>query len=175
METTSRATSPSREKSARLTMAFAMTALIFYIPANIFPFMTIEMYGHRNSSTIWQGIVSLAQDGSWLIALVIFLASILIPFLKIIILFYLSLVAKKTTDPSFNIKLHQFVEAIGRWSMLDIFLLAVLVAVVKLGKLTTVTAEPGAVMFLFVVIFTMLASAYFDPQFLESENDENLR
>ncbi len=105
----------------------------------------------------------------------IFLASILIPFLKITILFYLSLVAKKTTNPGFNIKLHQFVEAIGRWSMLDIFLLAVLVAVVKLGKLTTVTAEPGAVMFLFVVIFTMLASAYFDPQFLESEKDENLR
>lgn len=159
-------------KSARLTIAFSLTALIFYVPANIFPFMTIEMYGRRNSSTIWQGVVSLVEGGSLLIAFVIFVASILVPALKLLILFYLSMVAKKGQHARFNTKLYHFVEVIGRWSMLDIFLLAVLVAILKLGKWTSVQAELGSLMFLFVVIFTMLASAYFDPQILWSEKDE---
>ena len=77
-----------RPKSARLTLAFSLTALILYIPANIFPFMTIELYGNRNSSTIWGGIVSLAESGSLAIALIVFLASMLIPFVKLVILFY---------------------------------------------------------------------------------------
>lgn len=158
--------------STALTAAFTLTALIFYIPANIFPFMTIEMYGRSNSSTVWQGIVSLADAGSWFIAIVIFLASVLIPLLKILILFYLSSVAKNQNNPRFNTRLYFFVEAIGRWSMLDIFLLAVLVAIMKLGKWTHVQAEFGSLMFLFVVIFTMLASAYFDPQVLWRKKNE---
>lgn len=159
-------------KPARLTTALSLTALIFYIPANVFPFMTVEMYGRQNSSTIWQGVVSLVEGGSYLIAFVIFVASIIVPALKILILFYLSLVAEKGRNPRFHTKLYHFVEVIGRWSMLDIFLLAVLVSILKLGKLTSVHAEVGSLMFLFVVIFTMLASAYFDPQILWSDKDE---
>lgn len=153
-------------KSATMTLVFTLTALIFYIPANIYPFMTIELYGNRNSSTIWSGIVSLAQDGSWAIAIVVFLASLLIPFLKLIILFYLSLTNSTHAHPRFKTKLYFVVEAIGRWSMLDIFLLAVLVAIMKLGHWTTVEPEIGSLLFLFVVIFTMLASAQFDPKLL---------
>ncbi len=158
--------------SSALTLSFTLTAMIFYVPANIFPFMTIEMYGRTNSSTVWQGIVSLAQGGSWAVAIVIFLASVLIPLLKILILLYLSLFAQRQNNARFNTQLYKFVEAIGRWSMLDIFLLAVLVAIMKLGKWTHVEAEFGSLMFLFVVIFTMMASAYFDPQILWSKKNE---
>ena len=153
-------------KSSQLTLIYALTALILYIPANIFPFMTIELYGNHNSSTIWSGIVSLADSGSWSIAIIVFLASMLIPFVKLIILFYLALTNKQKKNPRFKTKLYLTVEAIGRWSMLDIYLMAVLVAIMKLGPWTTVRPELGSCLFLLVVIFTMLASAKFDPKLL---------
>ena len=153
-------------RSARLCLVFSLTALIFYVPANLFPFMTIELYGNRSSSTIWGGTVALAQAGSWGIAIIVFLASILIPLLKLLILFYLSLSAATGERPRFKTQLYRFVEAIGRWSMLDIFLLAVLVAIVKLSHWTKVQPEKGAAMFALVVVFTMMASAYFDPRVL---------
>lgn len=160
-----------RSKSSRLSLAFTLTALIFYVPANVFPFMTIELYGNRNSSNIWKGTLSLAQDGSYGIALVVFLASILIPALKLLILFYLSLAGGSGRRQKFKMKLYLFVEAIGRWSMLDIFLLAVLVAMVKLGHWTKVQPEMGSAMFALVVIFTMLGSAYFDPKLIWDANE----
>ena len=155
------------------TMVFALTALILYFPANIFPFMTIEMYGNRHSTTVWSGIVDLMNSGSWAIGIIVFLASMLIPFFKLIILFYLGLTAKNQQNKKFKLRLYHIVEAIGRWSMLDIFLLAVLVAVMKLGAMATVRAEPGAVLFAFVVIFTMLSSAFFKPQALGKIEDEH--
>ena len=147
-------------------MIFALTAMIFYFPANIFPFMTIEMYSNKNSATIWGGIVQLADSGSWPIAIVVFLASMLIPIVKLIILFYLGLTAQNKQHPRFKTKLYHIVEAIGRWSMLDIYLMAVLVAVMKLGRWTTVEPEIGSLLFALVVLFTMLSSAYFDPKLI---------
>lgn len=158
--------------STSWSLAFTLTALIFYIPANIYPFMTIELYGSRNSSTIWDGIISLVDAGSWPIALIVLLASIVIPFLKIMILFYLGLTASTHKHAKFKTRLYKAVEVLGRWSMLDIFLLAVLVAIMKLGPWTTVRPEPGALWFVLVVIFTIFASQYFDPKLLwEKEND----
>lgn len=154
------------EKSVLMTLIFSLTALILYVPANIFPFMTIEIYGSRNSSTIWSGVVTLFEDGSWGIAFIVFLASIVFPLIKILSLFVLSIAAHRKKNAVFHTKLFHFVEAIGRWSMLDVFLLAVLVAIMKLKPWTTVEPEVGALMFGFVVIFTMLASAKFDPQLL---------
>ncbi len=160
-----------RPRSLQMTLAFSLTALIFYIPANFFPFMTIELYGRRNSATILGGIKSLVEDGSWVIGLVVFLASVLIPFLKLLALFYLSLTAKSNKHTKFKTQLYRAVETVGRWSMLDIFLLAVLVAIMKLGPWTQVEPEIGSVLFLFVVIFTMVASSQFDAQLLWK--DEN--
>ncbi|ASD64408.1 paraquat-inducible protein A [Bdellovibrio bacteriovorus] len=144
-----------------LTLAFSITALVLYIPANLFPFMSIELYGRKNTATIWDGIVSLAEAGSWPIAIIVFLASILIPLLKLFILFYLSLDSSRH-HPKLKDQLYRIVEAIGRWSMLDIFLLAIMIAILKLGKWATVEPKPGALLFALVVIFTMLASAYFN-------------
>lgn len=100
------------------------------------------------------------DSGSWTIAAIIFLASIVIPFIKLIILFYLGLTAKSEKNKILKTRLYNMVEAIGRWSMLDIFLLAVLVAIMKLDKWMSVTPESGSVLFAGVVVFTMLASAY---------------
>ena len=163
-----------KPKSLRLTLAFSLTALIFYVPANIFPFMTIELYGDRNSSTIWGGVISLSTSGSWLIAVIVFLASILIPFLKLVILFYLALTANNQKHRELKTRLYHAIEAIGRWSMLDIFLLAILVAIVKLGHWTAVEPQTGSFLFALVVVFTMLASANFDPKLLwMDKNDED--
>lgn len=159
-------------RSSQLSLAFTLTALIFYLPANIFPFMSIELYGNRNSSTIWSGTISLAEDGSYGIALIVFLASILIPAVKLLILIYLSLTGDNGQRQKFKMRLYHFVEAIGRWSMLDIFLLAVLVAMVKLGHWTTVEPEKGSIMFALVVIFTMLGSAYFDPKIIWENHEK---
>jgi paraquat-inducible protein A len=159
-------------KSAHRTLAFSLTALIFYFPANLFPFMTMELYGNRTSSTIWGGVVSLTKAGSVFLAIIVFLASILIPLIKLIVLFYLSATARSAHHQRFKTKLYHIIEAIGRWSMLDIFLLAVLVAVVKLSHWTTVEPEIGSVLFASVVIFTLLASANFDPKLIWEDLDE---
>jgi paraquat-inducible protein A len=165
-----------RPKNSRLALVFSLTALIFYVPAMVFPFMTVELYGNRNSSTIWSGILELAASGSMAIALIVFLASVLIPIIKLLILFYLSLSWRSKSHQQFKTSLYRFVEAIGRWSMLDIFLLAVLVAVMKLGPLTDVQPEKGSALFLLVVIFTMLASAFFDPKLIwEGANEAQTR
>lgn len=159
-------------RSARNTVAYSLTALIFYIPANLFPFMTLELYGRRSTSTIWQGVVSLTESGSWALAGIVFLASIAIPLGKLVALFYLSATVGKSKNRRFQTRLYHAIEAIGRWSMLDIFLLAVLVAIMKLGPWTTVVPEIGSLMFAFVVIFTMLASASFDPKLIWEEKNE---
>lgn len=153
-------------KSISMTLAYSLTALILYIPANIFPFMSIELYGNRNTSTIWGGITTLAESGSWPIALIVFLASIVIPFVKLLILFYLAATARNGKNLRLKTSLYNFIEAVGRWSMLDIFLLAVLVAILKLGPWTTVEPQIGSLLFALVVIFTMVASASFDPNIL---------
>jgi paraquat-inducible protein A len=159
------------KKSLALSMSFSLTAMILYLPANFFPFMSIELYGNRNTSTIWGGIVTLSEGGSWPIALIVFLASIVIPFVKLLILFYLGLTAHNGQHPHWKAKLYNFIEVIGRWSMLDIYLLAVLVAILKLGPWTTVEPQAGSYMFALVVIFTMLASASFDPTTIEEKSD----
>lgn len=157
--------------SLMATWAFSLTAMIFYIPANLFPFMTMDLYGSRNSATIWGGIIQLAEADSWFIAGVVFLASMVIPLLKLLGLFYLSFRIEKHDKPLLKTRIYRVVEGIGRWSMLDIFLLAVLVAIMKLGPWTSVEPEVGSLMFALVVIFTMFASACFDTRLLwEKDN-----
>lgn len=152
--------------------AFALTGIIFYIPANFFPFMTVDFFGKQTTSTIWEGVVIMAESGDWFIALIVFLASILIPFIKLAVLFYLAATAKNGQHRKFKTRLYHMIEAIGRWSMLDIYLLAVLVAVMKFGAWANAKPELGALMFLFVVIFTMLASASFDPAVIWKDQNE---
>lgn len=128
--------------------------------------MTFEMYGNRSEATIWSGIVSLADNGVWFIAVIVFVASMLIPLFKIAALAYLGFTARNGRHKVFKTKLYYFIEAIGRWSMLDIFLLAVLIAVMKFDNLASVAIGAGSLMFLFVVIFSLLASESFDTKLI---------
>jgi len=158
-------------QSVERTIFFSLTALILYIPANLLPFMTFEMHGNRTEATIWSGIVTLAKDGSYFLALIVFLASMIVPFVKLLALFYLSLYPNSESNRKFKTKLFKFIETIGPWSMLDIFLVAVFVAIVKFDAMANVQAGPGSAMFLMVVIFSMMASKNFNSKMIWDENE----
>jgi paraquat-inducible protein A len=154
--------------SLHRTAALALSALILYVPANVFPILRMELYGATTDNTVWEGVQRLYEDGQWVIALIVFLASIVIPLLKLTGLFFLVTTAQAKWPGLRRVRtrLYQFIEGIGRWAMLDVFVLAVLVSVVKLRQLATVIAGPGALAFAGVVVFTLLASASFDPQLI---------
>lgn len=142
-----------------ICLAVAMTALLLYIPANMYPFMKLELYGQVHESTILQGALDLLKSGDVFVALVIILASLIIPFLKIVLLIYLGFkLMRKSALEGTDVKIFHTVELLGRWSMLDVFLVAILVSMVKLGNMAHVSFGLGCFFFLLVVIFSLLAS-----------------
>jgi paraquat-inducible protein A len=157
-----------RSASLHATAALSLAALILYVPANIYPILHMELYGVESDSTIWDGVVSLAQHNEWVVAVIVFLASMVIPLLKLTGLFFLvvSSMLQKGRWRRWRTGLYKFIDAVGPWAMLDVFLLAVLVALVKLGQLATVVPGPGLFAFAGVVVFTMLASSAFDPKLI---------
>ncbi len=163
----------SRRKvdSLRRTAAFALAALIFYLPANIYPILRMEYYGAYSESTVWDGCVKLFQDGQWPVAAIVFLASILIPLFKLLGLIFLVVTAKFKSARWRQERtwIYRIIDVIGPWAMLDVFLLAVLVALVKLEQLATVLPGPGLLAFTSVVVLTILASASFDPKLIWDE------
>lgn len=152
--------------SLELTAALALAALILYVPANLYPIMRMHLHGAYSESTVWGGVVTLADQDHWFIALIVFLASIVIPVMKLSGLLYLVLSARfglgrRLRDRT---RIYRFIDVIGPWAMLDVFLLAVLIALVRLGTIATVLPGPGLVAFAAVVVLTMLATASFDPR-----------
>lgn len=159
----------SRKKdSLRRTWAFLVAASILYIPANIYPILTLISFGKKSSETIISGILQLIHTGQWIIAAVVFIASVFVPVFKIAALFFLALSVQMNIHwlPEQRTRLYRFVEAIGRWSMIDVFMISILAAIVKLKALATVEAEIGALAFAAVVILTMLAAMTFDPRLI---------
>ena len=163
-----------RYGSLEMTAALSLAALILYVPANVYPILRMSMHGAYSESTVWDGVVSLFRHDQWLIATVVFLASILIPLCKLIGLFLLVAMAKLSSArwPQERTRLYRFIEVIGPWAMLDVLLLAVLVALVKLEKIATVLPGPGLVAFTVVVVLTILASLSFDPRLIWNKVDE---
>jgi paraquat-inducible protein A len=151
------------------TMAFALAALVLYIPANIYPVMTMDTMGRHSENTVWAGVVSLCQEGMWFVGGVVFVASILVPVLKLLGLFFLSLNGGRRW-PRAGSWIYKTIGRIGPWAMLDVFLLAVAVALIKFGKFGRVAAGPGIIAFTAVVIFTILASSSFDPRLIWNED-----
>jgi paraquat-inducible protein A len=162
---------PAGNRLAR-TAAFSLAALLFYLPANIYPILQMDLYGVRSESTVLDGCVTLFRQGEPLIAVIVFLASILIPFLKLVGLFYLVVTTRagSTRHRQERTRIYRIVEVIGPWAMLDVFLLAVLVSLVKLGQLATVVPGRGLLAFTAVVVLTILASASFDPTLIWQES-----
>lgn len=141
------------------SLAFALAALFLYVPANIYPFMTMRHGGQLQYTNIWDGIKSLADSGMWITAAIVFMASIIIPVFKLVALIFIILAYRFNFARKIRWTLLVFVEYIGRWSMLDIFIVAIMVALVKFGSFATVTADISSYLFAFVVILTMLSSA----------------
>lgn len=160
----------SRRSRASLhrTAAFALAALVLYVPANMFPILRLELYGTYAEDTVWRGVVLFFRSGNYLMAAIVFMASIFIPLLKLLGLFFL-VVLTALDVPGLKLVrtwLYRSIDGIGRWAMLDVFVLSIWVAVVKLGSLATVLPGPGLLPFGMVVVFTLLASWSFDPQLI---------
>src|SRR5450432_2431184 len=159
--------------SLHLTAALSLAALILYVPANIFPILRMEIYGATSENTVWTGCTRLFQDGQWIIAIIVFLASILIPLLKLCGLFFLviSTMCDMTRWKILRTWIFRISDSVGRWAMLDVFVLAVLVSLVKLQRLATIIPGKGLLAFGAVVVLTLLASACFDPQLIWEDEE----
>jgi paraquat-inducible protein A len=154
------------------TAAFALAALILYVPANIYPILRMDLYGAHSENTVWEGSKALFQKGEILVAVIVFLASMVIPFLKLLGLFYLVVTtrfrsARRRRERTW---IYRALDVIGPWAMLDVFLLAMLVALVKLGSMATVLPGPGLFAFTAVVVLTILATVSFDPRLIWDES-----
>jgi paraquat-inducible protein A len=158
----------SSVRSLETTAALSLAALVLYVPANIYPIMKMHLYGGYSESTVWDGIVLLMKNDQWFVAVVVFLASMVIPLVKLAGLFALVLTTRLRLGRRLRSRtqLYKFIDAIGPWAMLDVFLLAVLIALVKLNTWATVLPGPGLLAFTAVVVLTMLASAAFDPKLI---------
>ncbi|MGH8354300.1 MAG: paraquat-inducible protein A [Pseudomonas sp.] len=168
-----------RPNSLMRTWALLLTAAILYIPANLLPIMTVSSFGKGSPDTIMSGVIALAQHGMLPIAAVVFVASILVPTFKLVgisLLLY-SVQRHQPLSARQRILMYRFIEWIGRWSMLDIFVIAILVALVNFGSLASVEAGFGSVAFACVVVLTMLAAVTFDPRLIwdntESDDDHD--
>ncbi len=162
--------------SIAYTWALLLASMIMLLPANLLPIMTFRSLGQGDPATIMQGVMQLLDHGMLGIAFVVLAASIIIPVLKIVGLIILLLTVQLgwTTNMRQKMLMYHFVEWIGRWSMLDIFVVAILAAIVQLGNLASVTGNTGATAFAAVVIFTMLAANCFDTRLIWDKHLEQL-
>lgn len=150
------------------TWALVIAALILYIPANYLPIMTVVLWGDGSPDNIMSGVLSLLSAGMWPLALLIFVASIVIPIAKLLTLLGLlwSVQVHSRWRPVERTQLYRMTEFVGRWSMIDIFVIGILVALVQFGNVATVTPGMGALCFAAVVILTMIAAHSFDPRLI---------
>ncbi len=150
------------------TWALLITSVIFLFPANFLPIMTVTTLGDIAPNTIMEGIQFFIQSGDYAIAFLIFFASILVPIFKVtgIMLVLLSIRRKWEGWLRHKTLMFRIIRFIGRWSMLDIFVIALMVAIVEFGTLNSITAAPAATYFAAVVVCTMLAANTFDTRLI---------
>ncbi len=155
-----------KPNSLARTWALLITAGILYIPANVYPVMTVISFGKGAPDTILSGVKHLIEGGLWPVAILVFFASITVPVLKLLGLGYLAYSVQRRSQwrPRDRTLMYRIIEGVGRWSMIDIFMVSILVGLVKLGSVATIEPGVGAISFAAVVIITMIASAGFDPK-----------
>lgn len=161
--------------SLQRTWALLIASVVMYIPANVYPIMITTSLGERTPSTIIGGVVELWQMGDWPVASVIFVASVVVPVGKILALAWLCLMINRRDELSNTTRtqLYRVTEFIGRWSMIDVFVVAMLVALIRAGALMSITPGPAALAFGSVVILTMLAAMTFDPRLIWDNPDHH--
>lgn len=164
-----------KPNSIQWTLALLFTSVILYIPANLLPIMVTESLGSQTYSTILGGVVLLWNMHSYPVAMVIFIASVLVPIAKMLIIAWLcwTVHQKDTEHLKGYTQLYRITEFIGRWSMVDVFVVAILVALIRMGKLMSVYPGAAALAFAGVVILTMLAAMNFDPRLLWDQRNES--
>ena len=157
-----------KHNSIEATWALLASALILLIPANFYPVMTVIRFGQGEPSTILSGVLHLIESGMWGLAMIVFVASIVVPVMKLTILFFLliSVHKKSIWRPRDRTLLYRVTEMVGAWSMVDIFLIGLLSSLVRLDSLSTIRPGIGAIFFAGVVVITMFAAHSFDPRLI---------
>ena len=156
--------------SIQQTWALIITSIVLYIPANTLPIMTTRLFGQDEPSTILGGVILLWKMGSFPIAIVIFTASIVVPVAKILVLVWLnySVQNQQSNLTAERMKLYRIADFIGRWSMIDVFVVIVLVSLIQLGDTMSIYPGQATLAFSGVVVITMLAAMSFDPRLIWS-------
>ncbi|NNF24674.1 MAG: paraquat-inducible membrane protein A [Rhodobacteraceae bacterium] len=154
--------------SLQRVWAWWLVGVICYIPANLYPMLRTRTLFITSEDTILEGVVELAHHGSYGIALVIFVASVLIPIGKFLAIAFLAISVRRTGRQSTRMRhgLYEVVEYIGRWSMIDVFVVAILSSLVQLKTLASVAPGPASLFFALSVIFTMLSAQSFDSRMI---------
>ena len=156
------------DKSIQQTWAWLLTSAVLYIPANFLPIMYTRYLGKDTESTILGGVVTLWEHGSQPIAAVIFVASVLVPIGKMLVLAWLCVSVQLGSRFALmqKTKLYRITEFVGRWSMIDVYVVGILVALIQLGNIMTIRPGIAGVAFAAMVVTTMLAALAFDPRLL---------
>ncbi|MHA7846320.1 membrane integrity-associated transporter subunit PqiA [Serratia sp. D1N4] len=168
-----------RRHSLQWTMSLLVTSIMLYIPSMAMPIMITEALGNKMPSTVMAGVILLWGEGSYPVAMVIFIASVMVPSLKMLAIGWLCLDANgKGKDRADSERMHliyEIVEFVGRWSMIDVFVIAVLSALVRMGQLMSIYPATGALLFAGVVILTMFAAMAFDPRLTWDRVNETIK
>jgi paraquat-inducible protein A len=164
-----------KSDSIQRTLALLVTACLLYIPANLYPIMYTDQLGSTEASTIMGGVILLIELGSAPIAAVIFIFSVMVPSGKLMAMFYLVWTVKRRSalDPRQRSIMYRITEFIGKWSMVDVFVVSILVALVHLGGLLVIRPGIAAASFAGVVIVTMIAAESFDSRLIWDNMEDN--
>jgi paraquat-inducible protein A len=159
---------PRQPGSIQNTLALLIAAIILYIPANLLPIMITVSFGDRLESTIISGLIIMWQEGAYPVAIIILIASVIVPVVKILVLLWLCYLTRlsKSGRQRYSTQVYRLVDWIGRWSMVDVLVVAIMAALVRFDLLMTVYPGVGVIVFAAVVIITMLAALSFDPRLL---------
>jgi paraquat-inducible protein A len=162
------------KNSVQISLSLLVTAILLYIPANIYPIMSTELLGKTTQSTIIGGIVLFLEHGSYFVAAVILIASVIVPIAKMFALAWLCYCATRADGiKQYELtQLYRVTEFIGKWSMVDVFVVAILVALIQLGEIMSIKVGFAATAFAVVVIMTMVSAHQFDTRILWDRVDQ---
>ncbi len=157
--------------SLQVSLALTICAVLLYIPAMLYPIMEVTRLGVKIESTILGGVISFLENGSYFIAIVVFVASVVIPMIKLVGLLFIftSLKINVKMPNKKKVLIFKFVEAIGKWSMIDIYVVALLASIVQLDEIFNIKGGIAATSFALMVILTMIAANRFDTRIIWDE------
>jgi paraquat-inducible protein A len=160
---------PRKPRSLARTRAFALAGLIVYGPANLLPLVVVDYHGMVRTATLWKSVRVLFEEGQWLIGCLVFTTSILTPALKLVSLFLLSWLAGSGRWRGTRLRAYQVMHVVNPWNMLEVFMGALIISIVKFGHAASVWPGAGAWFFCALVALTIMASESFDARTIWDE------